>query len=83
MLRKSYAPGGTSLPPGVGVNGHGDIGMSITGVQRGEGTLSFRYGLGTKTGFPESSVTNWTTGTRSYQVQLHCTSDTDNAVTKG
>ena len=85
MLRKSYAPGGTSLPPGVGGNGLGDIGMSITGVKRGEGTLVFshRYGLGTKTGFPESSATNWTTGTRSYQVQLHCTSDTDNAFTRG
>jgi hypothetical protein len=33
----------------------------------------------TDTGFPNSSATNWETDTNSYQVQLHCTSDTDYA----
>jgi hypothetical protein len=85
LLQQGFAPGGTSLPPGVAANGLGDIGMSITGVKWSEGILIFfeRYALGTETGFPKSSVTNWTFGTRSYQVQLHCTSDEDNGYTKG
>jgi hypothetical protein len=39
--------------------------------------------IGTDTGFPNSSATNWETGTNSYQLQLHCTNDTDYAVFLG
>ena len=85
LLQRHYAPGGTTLPLGVAANGLGDIGMSITGIKTSEGILIFfeRYAIGTKTGFPWSSVTNWAWGRRSYQVQLHCTSDDDNGYTVG
>ena len=72
----NYAPGGTALPEGVQVYGLGNIGVSITG------TGDFNYvggmyggatsGANTLTGSPYSSATNWTTGTNSYYVVLHC-----------
>jgi hypothetical protein len=85
LLGKRYAPGGTSLPPGVGANGLGPIGMSITGIRWSKGIphVFDRYAIGTKTGFPDSSVTNWAFGRRSYQVQLHCTSEDDNGYALG
>jgi Ca2+-binding RTX toxin-like protein len=83
----NYAPAGTTLLQGVGVLGLGPIGMSITGlktkdVTTGLGVTSI-YLIGTDTGYPNSSATNWETGTNSYQVQLHCTSATDYAVFLG
>jgi hypothetical protein len=68
---QNYAPGGTSVPNGVEVQGLGPIGVSITGTSPGI-PLSPRA-TGTLTGFPYSSATNWTTGTNSYKVILHCT----------
>ena len=41
------------------------------------------YTIGTSTGWPNSSATNWEIDTNSYQVQLFCTSDTDYAVFTG
>jgi Ca2+-binding RTX toxin-like protein len=82
-----YAPAGTSLLQGVGVLGLGPIGMSITGIKTKDVTTSNGvtsiYLIGTDTGVPNSSATNWETGTNSYQVQLHCTNDTDYAVFLG
>jgi RTX calcium-binding nonapeptide repeat (4 copies) len=85
LVNKSYAPGGTSLPNGVAANGLGAIGMFITGIRSSEGVFpSFdRYAIGTKTGFPDSSVTNWGFGRNSYQVQLHCSNNDDNGYTLG
>jgi hypothetical protein len=83
LLEKSYAPSGTTLPVGVGANGLGDIGMSITGIKWSKGLFPpvyDGYAIGTKTGSPNSSVTNWAIGPRSYQVQLHCTSDAYNGL---
>jgi hypothetical protein len=80
LLNQIYSPVGTSLPNGVEVQGLGPIGVSIRGVLAGPvvpGGLS--YGRGTSTGFPNSSATNWTFGTNSYQVILHCTSDQSQA----
>jgi hypothetical protein len=70
--RKDYAPSGTSLPVGVQVEGLGSIGVSITG----HSTATSPYGdvaAGTLTGYPNSSATNWTIGSASYRVILHCT----------
>lgn len=74
--RTKYAPLGTSLPEGVAVKGLGPIAVSITGISTGPSTLSPGASIitGTRTGFPVSSATNWTTGSASYQVILHCTS---------
>jgi hypothetical protein len=58
----SYAPAGTSLPRGVGVLGLGPIGMSITGIKTKRVTvdeITSIYLIGTDTGFPNSSATNW------------------------
>ena len=77
-----YAPAGTALPHGVGVLGLGPIGISITGFKSTQVTvngITSGYTTGTDTGFPNSSATNWEIGTNSYQIQLHCTSDTDYA----
>lgn len=87
LYDESYHPAGTALPNGVGVLGLGPIGMSITGIRTTDVTTSLDitsiYTTGTYTGVPNSSATNWTTGTNSYQLQLHCTSDTYYAVFLG
>jgi Ca2+-binding RTX toxin-like protein len=63
-----YAPAGTKLPRGVEVKGLGPIGVSITGVSTDPGGRA----NGTLTGGTDSSATNWTTGTASYEIVLHC-----------
>ena len=86
LYDKSYAPAGTKLLQGIGVLGLGPIGVSITGLKTKRVTVGFVtsiYLIGSDTGWPNSSATNWTTGTNSYRVQLHCTSDTDYAVFLG
>ena len=82
LYNQKYNPQGTVLPPGVGVLGLGPIGMNITGVkteQVAEFDATWMYTYGTLTGGLNSSATNWTTGTNSYQLQLHCTSDRTHA----
>jgi hypothetical protein len=71
LLYHDYAPAGTYLPAGVEVQGLGPVGVSIGGVQFDRDG----FAVATKTGFPNSSATNWTFGTNSYKVILHCTSD--------
>jgi len=86
LYDESYAPAGTKLLQGIGVLGLGPIGVSITGLKTKRVTVGFVtsiYLIGSDTGWPNSSATNWTTGTNSYRVQLHCTSDTDYAVFLG
>jgi len=87
LYDQSYAPAGTHLLNGVGVLGLGPIGMSITGFKTKDVTTSLGvtsiYMIGTDTGVPNSSATNWDTNTNSYQVQLHCTSATDYAIFLG
>lgn len=68
----TYAPFGTSLPPGVEVRGLGRIGVAITAT--GQYLVEGIYADRTSIGFPDSSATNWTGGTHKYQVILHCTS---------
>jgi hypothetical protein len=80
LYDQSYAPAGTSLPRGVEVSGLGPIGVSITGKTSTEGPPEqdgwiYDHATGTRTGFPDSSATNWELDTNSYQVQLHCTSN--------
>jgi hypothetical protein len=72
LLNQNYAPAGTALPKGVEVQGLGPIGVSITS------RLYTRSGIyylssGTATGHTFSSATNWTVGSASYKVILHCT----------
>jgi RTX calcium-binding nonapeptide repeat (4 copies) len=86
LYDENYAPAGTALPQGVGVLGLGPIGVSITGVRMKRVTvneITSIYTIGTYTGWPSSSATNWEIDTNSYQVQLACTSDTDYAVFTG
>ena len=52
--------------------GLGPIGVSITGFFSVDLDTVWRI-TGADTGCPNSSATNWTTGTNSYQVKLHCT----------
>jgi hypothetical protein len=66
-----YAPFGTSVPFGVEIAGLGPIGVSI------QGTLSDSDGYVTGTRIEGSSATNWTDGTNTYTVYLHCTDNTD------
>jgi hypothetical protein len=86
LYDENYAPAGTALPQGVAVLGLGPIGVSITGVKMKRVTvneITSIYTIGTYTGWPNSSATNWEIDTNSYQVQLFCTSDTDYAVFTG
>jgi hypothetical protein len=66
-----YVPFGTSVPFGVEIAGLGPIGVSI------QETLSDPDGYVTGTGTAKASATNWTTGTATYTVYLHCTDNTD------
>jgi hypothetical protein len=74
----NYAPVGTKLINGVSVIGLGPIGMSISGAlsQVAPGGL---WAVGPRTGYPNSSVTNWEISANSYQVILHCEPDTANS----
>jgi hypothetical protein len=72
LLNREYAPFGTTLPAGVEIEGLGPVGVSITGVSQ---LVRRGRANGTQTGTGVSSVTNWTPGTASYRVLLHCTSD--------
>jgi RTX calcium-binding nonapeptide repeat (4 copies) len=76
LFNDSYNPFGTALPAGVEVLGLGPIGVSILGVNT---AADVPWAIGTFTGFGISSATNWKGGDQSYQVVLHCTSDTDHA----
>jgi hypothetical protein len=66
-----YVPFGTSVPLGVEIAGLGPIGVSIQEVLSGSG------GFASGTGTVNASATNWTTGTATYTVYLHCTDNTD------
>jgi hypothetical protein len=66
LIYVSYASWG--LPHGVEVLGLGPIGVYIPSTLRSEG-----YHFGTRTG--DAVATNWTKGTASYTVVLHCTRD--------
>jgi hypothetical protein len=71
---KILAPGGTTIPHGVGVLGLGPIGMSITATIPETLDTSELAG-GTFNGGGFSSATNWETKANSYQIQLYCTQD--------
>ena len=71
-----YAPSGTHLLGGVEVSGLGPVGVSVTGFFSVDLATVWRI-TGADTGWPNSSATNWTTGTNSYQVKLHCTKTAD------
>jgi hypothetical protein len=70
----NLAPGGTTIPQGVGVLGLGPIGMSITATIPETLDTSELAG-GTFNGGGFSSATNWETKANSYQIQLYCTQD--------
>jgi len=71
LEKTNYAPAGTTLPLGVEVRGLGPIGVSITGTNLSLYTEPSRNYM-TLTGSLYSSATNWTLGSASYQVILHC-----------
>ena len=74
LLNQNFAPAGTDLVKGVEVEGLGPIGVSITGSVAIETPQGLRT-TNTTTGGVSSSATNWTLGSASYKVILHCTSD--------
>jgi hypothetical protein len=82
LLNKNYAPFGTSLPEGVEVTNLGNVGVSITGAQSRYASDGKPYPVGTLTGFPSSSATNWAipSSTQAYQIVLHCTSDLSHSI---
>jgi Ca2+-binding RTX toxin-like protein len=82
LLNKNYAPFGTSLPEGVEIFNLGNVGVSITGAQSRYASDGKPYPVGTLTGFPSSSATNWAvpSSTQAYQVILHCTSDLSHSI---
>lgn len=67
-----FAPFGTTVPGGVEVNGLGPIGIYIPRTRDVPSNLGYTPG-GTLR--DSSSATNWTIGSASYQVVLHCTSN--------
>jgi hypothetical protein len=75
LVNQFYAPLGTRLPAGVEVEGLGPVGVSISATWPAWLPYATAYARGTLTGYPHSSATNWTLGTASYRVILHCTSE--------
>jgi hypothetical protein len=75
LANHNYAPAGTTLPNGVAVQGVGPIGVSLRAKQTLQFTATNPYALAdydTGTLRDGSSATNWTTGSASYRVVLHC-----------
>ena len=70
-VNSNYAPFGTTVPDGVDVAGLGPIGISIIHPL----TDQNKFFTGSET--EDSSVTNWTLGTNTYTIYLHCTHNTD------
>jgi hypothetical protein len=65
---RNYAPAGTALINSVEVKGLGPIGVSITGTRGSVGILGIidNYAIGSLTGLPDSSATNWKGGNQNY-----------------
>ena len=82
VLSNSIVPPGVVNPPL-----HGEVGINITGVSTkvgktkivGPKTYSWDYATGTKTGFPNSSATEWNFGYATYQILIWCTSSLEKA----
>lgn len=85
LTNQNYAPWGTTLPAGVEVLGLSKVSVSITGVSRDDEHIvdtpdGFDFALlGTRTGFVESSASNWNFEEYAYHVLLHCTRNFDHA----
>jgi len=87
LLNQNYAPAGTLLPRGVEVSGLGPIGVSIADravshvdpLYDPTHTWAWYFATGTVTGVG-NTATNWTLGTASYRVILHCTYVTDSGL---
>lgn len=75
LYNQDYAPGGTTLINGVAIaepEFPWEIGVSILGVLT-EQSLGPAHDYALATGNANSSATNWTSGTATYQVLLVCT----------
>jgi hypothetical protein len=72
---------GNTTPLGVEIRGLGPIAVNITGIFSPPGNTQLIGGI--KTDYPNSSVTNWTFGTNSYQVVLHCANSAAYGYTSG
>jgi hypothetical protein len=75
LLNQSYAPFGTSIPKGVEVEGLGPVGVYIEDINSASSPFRVR------TRADSSSATNWTLGSASYRVILHCTSNSAHGFT--
>jgi hypothetical protein len=65
----------------VEIRGLGPIAVSITGIFAPAGNSQLIGQI--QTGYPNSSATNWTFGTNSYEVVLHCASNAAYGYTSG
>jgi hypothetical protein len=79
LERHNYAPFGTALIPGVEIVQDRDpwpIGVSITLAKPAlEQNTMYPNAIGIPPSSGATSATNWTFGSASYQVVLHCTAD--------
>ena len=81
----NYVPVGTTIPKGVEINEDDSpwpIGIMILSAGKRQGSNLIDYLVGTATGFPWSSATNWKFGKHWYKVVLHCT-DLANLAARG
>jgi hypothetical protein len=74
LVNQNYAPSGTTLPKGVEVQGLGPIGAEIRFAKLTQYYSTYLF-YATGTLGKGSSATNWTVGSASYRVVLHCTND--------
>ena len=73
LVNQDYTPFGTSVPNGVSVGGLGPVGIFISA------DFADSNGVAAGTLTDKASATNWTSGTNTYTVYLHCTHNTGEA----
>jgi hypothetical protein len=84
LLDRRLVPDGVIAPKGVeidqgGRGGTWAIGIVISGISSTRAPNGTTVLTGTHSGFSNSTATNWSTGTATYRVSLHCTSDQTHA----
>jgi hypothetical protein len=84
LLDRRLVPDGVIAPKGVeidqgGRGGTWAVGIVISGISSTRAPNGTTVLTGTHSGFSNSTATNWSTGTATYRVILHCTSDQTHA----
>jgi hypothetical protein len=83
LQNRSFAPLGSTWGPGVFIHRNdGGLNISITGydsIWPNYTTIFKKYAIGTLTGSLSATYTNWGNPNAAFRIELHCTSDINDA----